>query len=36
MIQLNNIHLAFAGEPVLEGLSWTITPDAQRDGSTMT
>jgi len=32
MIQLNNIHLAFAGEPVLEGLSWTITPDRQRIG----
>ncbi|NBB99608.1 MAG: ATP-binding cassette domain-containing protein [Bacteroidetes bacterium] len=32
MIQLNDIHLAFAGEPVLEGLSWTITPDRQRIG----
>ena len=32
MIQLNHIHLAFAGEPVLEGLSWTITPDRQRIG----
>ncbi len=31
MIQLQNISLAFAGEPVLEGLSWTITP-GQRIG----
>lgn len=31
MIQLNNIHLAFAGIPILDGLSWTIKPN-QRIG----
>src|SRR5690606_33887118 len=31
MIQLNNIHLAFGGTPILQGLSWTIKPN-QRIG----
>lgn len=31
MIQLQNVSVAFAGEPVLDGLSWTI-PDGERIG----
>ena len=27
MIQLHNIHLAFGGKPILDGLTWTIKPD---------
>ena len=32
MIQLTDIHLAFGGQPVFEGLSWTLTPNGQRIG----
>ena len=32
MIQLQDISLAFAGEPILENLSWTLTPDGSRIG----
>ena len=32
MIQLNDIHLSFGGQPIFEGLSWTLTTDGQRIG----
>jgi ATP-binding cassette subfamily F protein 3 len=32
MIQLTNVSLQFAGEPIFEDLSWTITPEGHRIG----